>query len=49
MAGIQEGSYTKPGLRLKCGLKVETIVSAKFCLKSVFTKDDLAETFVLGL
>ena len=31
-----------PGLRLKCGLKVETFVSAKFCLKSIFTKGDLA-------
>ena len=33
--------FTK-GLRLKCGLKVETFVSAKFCLKTIFTKGDLS-------
>ena len=32
---------------LKCGLKVETFVSAKFCLKSIFTKGDLTEIYVL--
>ena len=30
-------------LRLKCRLKVKTFVSAKFCLKTVFTKGDFAK------
>ena len=40
---------SKPGLKLKSSLKVKTSVSAKFCLKIVFTKGDSAETFVLDL
>ena len=35
--------FTK-GLRLKSSLKVKTFVSAKFCLKTVFTKGDLAKS-----
>ena len=31
-------------LGLNGGLKVETFVSAKFCLKTVFTKGDLAKS-----
>ena len=43
-AGIREDCQTQPGLRLSSGLNFKTFVSAKFCLKSVFTKGDLAET-----
>ena len=35
--------FTK-GLRLKSSLKVKTFVSTKFCLKTVFTKGDLAKS-----
>ena len=37
----------KPGLRVKSSLKVKTFVSAKFCLKNVFTKDDLAKSKII--
>ena len=36
-----------PGLRLKSSLKVKTFVSAKFCLKTIFTKGDLAKTKII--
>ena len=40
---IRPGLVFTKGLRLKCGLKVETFVSAKFCLKIIFRKGDLAK------
>ena len=38
--------FTK-GLRLKSSLKVKTFVSAKFCIKTVFTKGDLAKSKII--
>ena len=49
---MKQGWYSRKvldlaSLRLKSSLNVKTFVSAKFCLKTVFKKGDLAKSKII--